>query len=181
MTITIPRRGFDWASFATALRTFAVAHGLEEACPIVDDGRLVFWHDHDDLLENRDDLEAVPGKPLDRLKAGFTIFSSFTVYQGCRRVTCADGGVIAVPDPEDDGIRPPASDELRRLAEKTECDESRSYGFLLSLLAGRLTIQTALMSDANGECYVEAVVEAGLVEEPMWRFVRQFARSHRPC
>ena len=180
MSIFVTSRGrFRWPGFTKAVKSFAVAHGLEEALPVVDDGRVVFWRDHDDLLEDRDDLEAIPGDPLERLKAGLTLFASFTAYQDSRRVACADGGVIAVPDIEADdggGPLPLATDELRRLAEKTECDECKCYGFLISFDAGRLTLQTALVADANGECHVEGVVEAGLLDEPMAKFIRRFAR-----
>lgn len=180
----VPRRRFRWRDFSWAITTFAVTHGLEEAFPVVDDGSVVFWRDHDELsLELGLEAWDVPADPLDRLKAGFTLFVSFTAHQGFRRVACADGGVIAVPDIEvdDDGsVLPPDRDELRRLVEKTECDECRAYGFLISLDAGKLALQTALMADADGECHVEGVEEAGLADEPMTRFVSQFARGRKP-
>ena len=173
--LTVPRGRFDWPAFARAVRAFAVTHGLEEAFPVVDDGRVVYWQDHDDLLEDRDDLDGVPGPPLERLRAGLDIFVQFTMPGERGGVVCADGGVIESPN-LDDETPPLLTDDRRRLAEKTAFGECHAYGYLLSLHAGRLTAQTALMTDSEGECHVECVVEPGLADEPMDAFLNRFLR-----
>ena len=178
--VAIPRRRFDWPAFTKAVRAFALKHGLEEAFPVVHDDRVVYWPGHADLLEDRDDLDGVPGPPLERLRAGLDIFAQFSMPGERGGMVCADGGIIEVGR-LDDETAPLLADERRRLAEKTAFGDCHAYGFLISLNAGKLTAQTALMTDSDGECHVEAVVEAGLVEEPMWLFVRQFERRHRPC
>jgi hypothetical protein len=179
--VAIPRRRFDWQAFSTAITTFAVTHGLEEAFPVVDDGRVVLWQDHqEELLEDRDDLEDVPGSPLERLQAGFDVFVQFTMPAGRGQMTCADGNVIEVPDLDDDAgdeeLTALLTDEKHRLIEKTVCDECHSYGFVISLEGTRLVFQTVLFSDTDGDSEVDAVVEAGLVEVPMLRFIESFAK-----
>lgn len=174
--LTIRRSRFGWKAFARAVTEFAVGCGLEEAFPITDDGRVVPWQDHDDLtLPDGREVDHVPRDPLRRLEAGFSLFAAFTAFENPRRFACADGGVIAVPDPDGDDAALSYTGEWRRLAERTECGECRSYGFLISLRGARLTLQTALATDADGDCTVEPVAEAGLAGEPMARFVRRFA------
>jgi hypothetical protein len=128
----IHRRRFGWKAFARAVAMFAAEVGLEEAFPVVDDGRVVFGQEHEEL-----ELEHVPGDPLRRLEAGLAVYAAFTAFENPRRFACADGGVIAVPGVDDDGVAPPHSDERQRLAERTECGEWGSYGFLISLLNRR--------------------------------------------
>ena len=82
--------------------------------------------------------------------------------------------MIVVPDFDEDNAAPPSSGEQRRLAERTEYGECKNYAFLISLAGGRLTFQTALVTDADGDYAVEPVAEAGLADEPMIRFVRRF-------
>ncbi|MCZ2342334.1 MAG: hypothetical protein LC104_11140 [Bacteroidales bacterium] len=180
--VAIPRRRFDWSAFSKAITTFATTHGLEEAFPVVDDGRVVSWQDHrEELLEDRDDLVDVPNSPLERLQAGFDLFVQFTMPAGCGLMICADGNVIEVPDLDDDadGDDQPATlltDEERRLVEKTVCDECHAYGLVVSLEGAKFVFQAVLFSDTDGNSEVEAVVEAGLVEVPMLRFIESFAK-----
>lgn len=180
--VAIPRRRFDWQAFSKAITAFAMTHGLEEAFPIVDDGRVVSWQDHcEELLEDRDDLEDVPGSPLERLQAGFDVYVQFTMPVGCDQMVCVDGAIIDVPDLDDDEDgdeepTTPLTDEERRLIEKTVCDECHAYGFAVSLEGTRLVFQTVLFSDTDGDCEVEAVIEAGLVEVPMVRFIESFCK-----
>jgi hypothetical protein len=174
--LTIPRSRFDWPAFAQAVRAFAVAHGLEEAFPVVHDDRVFFWQEHDDLLEDRDDLDSVPGPPLERLRAGLDIFAQFTMPGERGGVVCADGGVIESPN-LDDETAPLLAGERRRLAEKTAFGECHAYGYLLSLNAGKLTVQTTLMTDSDGECHVECVVEPGLADKPMGAFIESFVKQ----
>lgn len=173
--LIVPRSRFDWPAFSKAVRAFAVAHGLEEAFPVVDDGRVVYWQEHDDLLEAHDDLDGVPGPPLERLRAGLDIFCQFTMPGERGGMVCTDGGTIELPK-FDDEKSPMISDERRRLAEKTVFGEYHAYGYLLSLQGGRLTAHTALMTDVDGECHVECVVEPGLVDKPMGAFLDRFLR-----
>lgn len=180
--LAIPRRRFDWQAFTKAIMMFAVRHGLEEAYPVVDDGRVVTWQDHrEELLEDRDDLEYVPNSPLERLQAGFDLFVQFTMPVGGDQMACADGNVIEVRDLDDDadGDEESAtslSDEERRLVEKTVCDECHAYGLVISLEGAKFVFQTVLFSNTDGESEVEAVVEAGLAEVPMLRFIESFAK-----
>jgi hypothetical protein len=180
--VTTLRRRFDWQAFSKAITTFAVTHGLEEAFPVVDDGRVVAWQDHhEELLEDRDDLEDVPDSPLERLEAGFDLFAQFTMPVCCDQMVCVDGEIIEVPDLDDDmdGDEEPATpltDEERRLIETTVCDENHAHGLLVSLEGTRLVFQTVLFSDTDGDCVVEAVVETGLVEVPMLRFIESFVK-----
>ena len=173
----IPRRRFGWKAFTREVTKFAVECGLEEAFPVADDGRVVPWQDHDELtLPDGREVEHVPGDPLQRLQAGFSLCAVFTSPENYRRLACADGDVIVVPDFDEDNAAAPSSCEQRRLAERTECGECKNYAFLISLAGGRLTFQTALMTDANGDCAVEPVAEAGLADEPMIQFIRRFIR-----
>lgn len=173
----ILRRRFGWKAFARAVTKFAVECGLEEAFPVADDGRVVPWQDHDELtLPDGQEVEHVPGDPLCRLRAGFSLCAAFTSPENPRRFVCADGGVIAVPDLDEDSTAPPYSGEQQRLAERTECGESKNYAILISLAGGRLTFQTALVYDADGDYAVEPVADAGLADEPMVQFIRRFIR-----
>lgn len=173
----IPRRRFGWKAFTRAITKFAVECGLEEAFPVADDGWVVPWQDHDELtLPDGQEVEHVPGDPLRRLQAGFSLCAVFTSPENHRRLACADGDVIVVPDFDEGNAALPRSGEQRRLAQRTECGEYKSYAFLISLAEGRLTFQTALMTDVGGDCAVEPVAEAGLADEPMIRFVRRFIR-----
>ncbi len=67
-----------------------------------------------------------------------------------------------------------ADEEEQEAEEETCCDENRSYGLLLSLKGEKLVIESALMSDLDGDCEVEIVKNAGLVEVPMAKFVNSF-------
>jgi hypothetical protein len=48
---------------------------------------------------------------------------------------------------------------------------------LISLNGANLNLQTVLVSDSDGDCEVDAVVDAGLVEEPMARFINSFTKK----
>ncbi|CAN5537163.1 hypothetical protein BH11PLA2_BH11PLA2_16340 [soil metagenome] len=169
---TIPRSLFDWKGFSKSITSFAVTHGLEEAFPVVDDGRVVSWQDHrDELLEDRDDLEGIPDSPLERLVVKFDLFAQFTVFEGSNQLACADGTVIEVPDFDGDVTD---ISEHHRMIEKTVCDECHAYGFVISLKGKNLVFQTVLFSDRDGDCFVHNEVEPGLVEVPMVKFIQKF-------
>ena len=46
----------------------------------------------------------------------------------------------------------------------------------MPLKVGKLTAHTALLTDADGECHVECVVEPGLADEPVDAFLDRFLR-----
>ena len=105
------------------------------------------------------------------------------MFQDFGELVCADGSVIEVPDLDEDDLdnedeeRQPLTAAQRRLIEKTECDECRSYGFQISLDGSNLVMQTVLVSESDGDCEVEAVVDAGLVEKPMVKFINKFLKK----
>ncbi|MBX9679645.1 MAG: hypothetical protein K2X38_12855 [Gemmataceae bacterium] len=183
---TIPRSRFDWTKFVRTVSKFVLSRGADEAFPIVEDGKAIFLPDHEELtLPDGMGLEDIPDDPIERLDAGFDLLAQFAMWQDFGELACADGGVIEVPDlddgdfddDEDEEERPLLTAAQRRLIEKTECDECRSYGFLISLDGAKLNFQTVLVSESDGDCEVDAVVDAGLVEEPMAKFINSFMKK----
>ncbi len=183
---TIPRQRFDWERFVGTVSHFALSRGADEPLPVAEDGKVVFAADHEELtLPAGMELEDIPVDPTERLEVGFNIFAPFAMFHDFDALICADGGTIEMPDldelddefDEDDEERPRLTDAHRRLMEKTVCDECRSYGFQVSLEGANLVLQTMLMSESDGECAVEAVADAGLVEGPMAGFINSFVRK----
>ena len=58
--------------------------------------------------------------------------------------------------------------------DETYCDENRSYGLLIALERDKLVIESGVMCDLSGDAQVEVVKDAGLVDEPMRRWVNSF-------
>lgn len=145
----------------------------------------MFLPDYEELtLPDDVELEDIPDDPVARLEAGFDLLAQFAMWQDFGELACADGGVIEVPDLDDDDFddedeedRPLLTAAQRRLIEKTECDECRSYGFLISLDGAKLNFQTVLVSESDGDCEVDAVVDAGLVDKPMTKFINSFMKK----
>jgi hypothetical protein len=171
-TLTVPRRRYDLRKFVKAVRTFTQAMDGQEPFPIVRDGVAVFDADLCDMLEEEEILD----DPVERLEAGYTLFCQFALCRDFDLLACADGTEIEVPDLdcEDDDDEAPLTQEQRELIGKTCCDENRSYGFLVTLRGKKLVIQSAQMCDLNGDCEVETIKNAGLVEEPLRRWVDSF-------
>lgn len=178
MTIfTIPRSRFDWPKFARAVSQFVLSRGGDEAFPIVEDGKVVFLPDHEELtLLDGIELEDIPDDPIERLEAGFDLLAQFAMFQDFGELACANGSMIEVPDLDDeDDERPPLTAAQRRLIEKTECDECRSYGFQISLDgSNHLIFKKVLVSEPDGECHVDDVNEASLLDERMEKFISSF-------
>ena len=184
---TIPRSQFDWPSFARAIGEFSLLRGADEAFQLVQEGQVIL--DMEDLaLDDGEGVADISDDPVERLEAGFDLLAQFALFQGFGELACADGSVIEVPDLNDDDLdnddlddddeeRPRLTAAQRRLIEKTECDECRSYGFQISLDGPKLVLQAVLVSESNGDCEVDAVVDAGLVERPMAKFINNFVKK----
>jgi hypothetical protein len=183
--ITIPRVEFDWLRFSATITEFTqpLTLGSVEAFVIAEHGKLVLDLEHLTL-----DDEDVPDDPLERLDDGHELFAPFAVFRDFGELACADGDVIEVPDldefdeeqdedDEDDKDTPQLTDEQRELAEATVCDECQYYGFLIAADGDNLVFRFVLVRDSDGECDVEMIENAGLVDEPMTQFVRSFAGS----
>ncbi len=179
---TIPRSRFDWPKFARAVSQFVLSRGADEAFQLVQDGQVIL--DMEELtLDDGEEIEDIPDDPVGRLEAGFELLAQFAMFQDFGELACADGGIIEVPDLDDEDLddeeeeRPPLTAAQRLLIEKTECDECRSYGFLISLEGTNLNLQTVLVSDSDGDCTAEVIVDAGLVEKPMATFINSCVRK----
>ena len=91
--------------------------------------------------------------------------------------------MIEVPDLDEDDLddeveeRQPLTASQRRLVEKTECDECRSYGLQISLDGSNFVLQTVVVSESDGDCEVDVVVDAGLVDQPMVKFINKFIKK----
>ena len=118
------------------------------AFPVVDDGIADFGEDGFD-----DDMEETP---LERLQHGRILFAQFTRGEGSS-YELADGTKLEVPD-EYEG-------------EGEFFDECSAYGFLLQIVDGVLTIETAVLRDVTLENVVSEVDDAGIFEGNMVRFI----------
>ena len=181
---TIPQSRFDWPKFARAVSQFVLSRGADEVFQLVQDGQVIL--DMEELtLDDSQEIEDIPADPAERLEAGFDLLAQFAMFQDFGELACADGSVIEVPDldlDEDDDDdeeeeRPPLTSAQRRLIENTECDECRSYGFLISLEGANLNLQTVLVSDSDGDCTADVIVDAGLVEKPMATFINSCVKK----
>lgn len=171
-TLIIARSHFNLKKFLKAIRDFTLVMGGDEAFPIVQDNVAIYDADFCDMLD--EDAE-IPDNPVERLEAGHTLFCPFSLCRDFDLLACADGTEIEVPDldieDEDEGS---LTEEQRELIGRTHCDENRSYGLLVTLRGKKIVIQSAQMCDLSGDCEVEAVKDAGLVEEPMRAWVDSF-------
>jgi hypothetical protein len=183
--ITIPRAEFDWLRFSATITEFTqpLTLGSVEAFVIAEHDKLIL-----DLEDLTLDDEDVPDDPLERLDDGHELFAPFAVFRDFGELACADGDVIEVPDlddfdeeqdedDEDDEDTPQLTDEQRVLAEATICDENHSYGYLIALNGENLIFHSMLVNDTDGDCDVEMTENAGLVDEPMAKFVKSFIRK----
>lgn len=172
-TLSILRRQFDLKKFLKAIRDFTQAMDGPEPFPIVQGGVAIYDADLCDMLE--DDAE-VPDDPVERLEAGHTLFCQFALCRDFDLLACADGTEIEVPDLDcdDEDEETPLTQKQREMIGNTSCDENRSYGLLVTLKGEKIVIQAAQMCDLNGECEVEAVKNAGLVDEPMRQWLDSF-------
>ncbi len=178
-TLSILRRRFDLRKFVKAIHAFTVTMDGHEPFPVVQNGVAVFDADLCDML---DEGEEIPDGPVKRLAAGHTLYCSFALARDFDLLACADGNEIEVPDldcDDKDENEVSLTEEQRELIAKTHCDENRSYGFLVALRGEKLVIQSALLCDLSGDCEVETVKDAGLVEEPMRRWVDSFLFPER--
>ena len=174
------RAEFDWDSFAGAVAAFAqsLTVGSVEAFVIAEHGKLVL--DPEDLTLAD---EEIPADPVERLDAGFDLVAPFAVFRDFCELACADGGVIEVPDldeedvDEDDEDAPQLPDKQRKLVEATVCDENHYYGFHIAAGGENLVFQSVLVCESDGECEFEVVEHAGLLEEPMAAFLKSFTRK----
>lgn len=184
-TTSIPRAEFDWAKFVRAVTGFAQLQTLGSAEPFViaEHGKLIL--DLEDLtLEGE---QEVPADPIERLEAGFDLFTPFAIFRDFCELACADGGVIEVPDlyeedldeDEEEEEAPQLTDKQRDLIEATVCDESHSHGFQITLDGEKLVFRSVLVSESDGECDVEAIEGVGLVDRPMARFLKSFIKRSR--
>lgn len=164
----IPRKRFDWLQFVSAVSRFALSKGADEPFPLVEDGKVVFAADHEELtLPDGMEPEDIPAGPTERLDSGFDLYAPFAMFFDFGEFACADGSIIEVPDldddeSEDDDECPPLSDAQRRL---------------ISLEGADLVFQTVLMSESDGDCEVEDVNEAGLLDGPMVKFIKSFMKQ----
>jgi hypothetical protein len=143
-----------------------------EPFPIVRDGVAVFDADLCDMLDG--DAE-IPDDPVERLEAGYTLYCSFALARDFDLLACVDGTEVEVPDLDcEDEEEATLTEDQCELIGNTHCDENRSYGLLVKLRGGKIAIQSAQMCDLNGDCEVDVVKNAGLVDEPMRRWVKSF-------
>jgi hypothetical protein len=183
----IDRSLFDWPKFADAIGQFTASLGGDEVFPIVEDGKVIFAADHEELtLPDGMELEDISDDPIERLEAGFDLLAHFAMPQDFGEFACADGNTIEVPDldqeefdekDEDAEERPTWTDEERKLIEDTEWDDCHSYGILISLTGAKLFFQTVRVTELGGPCEAEAVEHAGLVEKPMTKFINFFMKK----
>jgi hypothetical protein len=176
--LTIPRRQFDLRKLVKAIRTFTQAMDGHEPFPIVQGGVAIYDADLCDMLE--DDAE-VPDDPVERLEAGYSLYCTFGLCRDFDLLACADGTEIEVPDLDcdDEDEETALTQKQREMIDRTCCDENRSYGLLLTLNGQKIVIQSAQMCDLNGDCEVEVVKNAGLVDEPMRRWLDSFLIPER--
>jgi len=177
----IPRAEFDWAKFVRAVTEFSqsLTLGSVEPFSIVEHGKLIL--DDEDLTLVDD--EQIPTDPVERLEAGFDLFAPFAALRDFGELACADGDVIEVPDlyeadlDEDDEDAPRLTAKQRELIEATVCDENHFYGVQIALDGANLVFRPVLVSESGGECDVEAVEDASLVDKPMTRFLKGFSKQ----
>jgi hypothetical protein len=177
-TLTIPRRRFNLRKFFKAIHEFTVTMDGHEPFPIVQDGVAIYDADLCDML---DEGEEIPHDPGERLEAGHHLYCPFALCHDFELLACADGTEIEVPDLDCDEEEDEASltQTQREMIDRTCCDENRSYGLLVTLKNEKVVIQSAQMCDLNGDCEVEIVKDAGLVAEPMRRWVNSFLIPER--
>lgn len=187
-TTKIARAEFDWAKFAGAVTEFtqSLTLGSVEPFVIVEHGKLIL--DDDDLtLADGEEVGDIPTDPVERLEAGFALFAPFAAFRDFCELSCADDDVIEVPDlheldlEEDEGDEdaPRPTAKQRELIEATVCDENHSYGFQITLDGANLVFRSVLVNESDGECDVEAVEVAGLVDKPMTLFLKSFVKRSK--
>lgn len=131
------------------------------------DAFVQFWNDPDvafPLVENGfadfgvdclgDDADNAGTTPLEWLHSGQMLFAQFT-RRNEGEYELVDGTLLEVPD----------DDQTEFL------DECSTFGFLLRQRGDILTIETAVLNDATGECVVEAVADVGIFDASMMRFL----------
>ncbi len=155
MKAAIPITEFALARLIDTLAAFWGDH--ESAFPLVEDGFADFG-----TACLGDEADAVGDTPLEWLQYGQTLFAQFTRGDGTN-YALADGTELEVAD----------SDE----AEGIFYDDCSTYGFLIALKDGLLTIETAVLRDISGECKAEAVEYAGIFQRPMTAFIQSHLRN----
>ena len=176
--LTIPRNRFNLDKLLTAIDMFTITMGGDESFPIVQDGVAVYNRDLCDMMD--EDESEIPDDPVERLESGHTLFCQFALCRDFDLLVCADGTEIEVPSlDEDEEDETEAEEEEQENEVETFCDENRSYGFLISLVDGKLVIESGLMCDLTGDAEVEIVKNAGLVDEPMSRWMKSFLIPRR--
>jgi hypothetical protein len=143
--------------------------------PCLIDTLTAFWGDHESafpLVANGfadfgtfglgDEADPVGETPLEWLQHGQTLFAQFTKGDGTS-YALADGSELEVTDDDE--------------AEGSFLDDCSTYGWLISLKDGLLTLETAVLRDVTGECRVEAVDHAGVFTAPMKAFLQSLTRK----
>ena len=163
--LTIPRNRFNLDKFLTAIDMFTTTMGGDESFPIVQDGVAVYDRDLCDMMD--EDESEIPDDPVERLESGHTLFCQFALCRDFDLLVCVDGTEIEVPsldEDEEEGKDLDEDEDAEGQENETDCDENRSYGLLLSLVKGKLVIESGLMCDLTGDAEVEVVKNAGMVE-----------------
>jgi len=174
--LIVPRNCFNLEKFLKIVDRFTLTMGGDESFPIVQDGVAVYDRDLCDMM---DEVESeIPDGPVGRLESGHTLFCQFALCRDFDLLACAYGTEIEVPSSDEDDEEGTDLDEqdeeAQEVENETNCDENRSYGLLLSLVDGKLVIESGLMCDLSGDAEVEIIKNAGLVEEPMTKFINSF-------
>ena len=154
---TIPIDLFDLPRFVDSIVELWGDHEL--AFPLVENGYADFG-----TACLGDDADEAGDHPIDWLKNGHTLFAQFakrddTLYTLPNRV------VIDVSDVGDD--------------DETFLDEFSTYGFLVQMKDGYLTLQTALLRDITGEPIVAVVDDAGVFEAETKKFLASVMLTER--
>ena len=182
---TMIAKTFDLDGFLHALHSFSLANsGDGIPLPVVHEGTAYY-----DPSELESELcTDIPDDSTARLKAGYTLFGLFAMYNGDNGFICADGNEVEVPSDDDDEEEKESRQPRRRrtkkyvqLAGRTECDECRGYGYEIALEGDDIIIEPALMCDLSGESEIENASEPNLVTEPMAKFVKRFKRPASRC
>lgn len=103
-----------------------------------------------------DDADDAGDNPIEWLQHGNTLFGQFA-RRDDTNYTLPNQVVIDVSDVGDD--------------DETYIDEFSTYGFLVQLKDGFLTLRTALLRDITGEPTVTVVDDSGVFEEEMKKFL----------
>jgi hypothetical protein len=194
--ITIKRNRFNLKAFLHVLHKFSIAMGGDGDPMPIEHGDIVYFDTfdlsealrvdmEDEEDEAHDDID-IPNDSLKRLEAGYRIYGMFGISDGgFSPLLCADKqklDLASMDDEDEEDEENHDEDRPRRRRTKkyleqcgnTPVDECRTYGYLIALQAGTITIEGTGVNDMSGECELEPVAEPNLVSEPMRKFARSF-------